>query len=201
MLFRSPGDHRFSTLDMVSKGVLEIDGPAKIVIDGDTNVGSSAVIRVGSGGPVEIYIGGDLRMGTKSSFETPSLDPNNAAIFLTGKNVFAELKSHSGFYGMVYGPHADIELDNKFEMYGAISADHFYCHNNAMRLHYDESLMRKAEPAAWDFETISWMQSAFPDQRLLIDRRDPFQVLKLSKHYVPKASQVWQVTGGTNTYP
>jgi hypothetical protein len=192
-----PGNHRFTSMDLAVNGVLEIPGPSVVVIDGDFEVGSGCLVNVGGDGPVQIYVGGDLRMGTFSGIETPSLDPENAAFFLTGAGAFAEVKSHTGFYGLLYGPDAQIELDNSFEMYGAMAARHFYAQNTKIRLHFDEALLRTAEPTAWEFQTISWVPTAFPDRQLLIDRRDPFRVLGLNKQDLQPASEVWQVSGTT----
>jgi hypothetical protein len=172
----APGNHRFTDVELESKTSLVIPGPATVVIDGNVKLGSSTTLVIGAGGPVTIYIGGDLRMGTKSSLETPSMDAHNATMFMTGGNTFAELKSHSGFYGTFYGPRTTVELDNVFEMYGALAAEQFYAANTKLRLHFDEALARKAQPWAWDFDTVSWLPAAFPDAELARDRRDPFQV-------------------------
>lgn len=184
----APGTHRFTDIELESKTALVIPGPATVVIDGDVKLGSSTTLVIGAGGPVTIYIGGDLRMGTNSSLETPSLDAHNATLFMTGENTFAELKSHSGFYGTFYGPRTTVELDNVFEMYGALAAEQFYAANTKLRLHFDEALARKAQPWAWDFDTVSWLPAGFPDPQLARDRRDPFQVLGLNAASLRPAS-------------
>ena len=194
-----PGEHRFESLSIGSKGVLSIPGPATIVIDGDVQIGSGVVVEVGTKGPVEIYVGGDMRMGTKSSFVTPSMDPNNVALFLTGEDAKAELKSHTGFYGIVYGPDASIELDNGFEMFGSLAARHYFAANNKLKLHFDEALMRKAEPWAWEFQTLYWNPASFPVRSLMADRRDPMQVLELDAADLTHASECWKAGTGTGT--
>ena len=184
----APGNYRFSSFEAESKTVVTIDGPATVVIDGDFTMGSSAIFEIGAKGPVTVYIGGNLRMGTKSGIETPSLDPHHASLYMTGKGNFAELKSHSGFYGTFYAPFSKVELDNVFEMFGALAAYQFYAANTKVRLHFDESLLRKAEPWAWEFDTISWMPAAFPDRNLASDRRDPFMLLGLNAQDLRPAS-------------
>jgi len=73
-----------------------------------------------SAGPVHIYLSGEFN-GKNGTIDHVGGDPKKLAIFSNTADPIS-LSSSSAFYGVIYAPYADLEIDNHAPLYGAILA-------------------------------------------------------------------------------
>jgi hypothetical protein len=191
-----PGNHRFTSLSMSNGSLLRVPGPSTIVVDGTVNIAPHATVQVASSGEVQFYAGGNVTMGTKAGIETPSQDALAFTMYLTGgAGQTAVFRPHGDFYGTVYGANAEIQLGNDLVVFGAVAGNRIFCQNPKVKVHWDEALADVMGTAPASVDLQCWMPSAFPDDELQRDRRDPFDVLGLEKGTLQAPGQSWDLSG------
>jgi hypothetical protein len=191
-----PGDHRFTSISMSNGSELYIPGPSTIVVDGAVDIAPHAKIQVAASGAVELYAGGNVYMGTKAGIETPSGSALDFSMYLTGgPGTTAIFKPHGDFYGMVYGPDAEIQLGNDLVAFGAFAGDRILCQNPKVKLHWDEALADASGTSGGEIELLLWTPAALPDPDLLHDRRDAFTVLGVQKGELTRPDAAWDMSG------
>ncbi len=189
-----PGDHRYSSISVI--GTLIIPGPSTIVVDGAFDISNHSQVTVSSGGAVSCYVGGNMSMGTMAGIDTPTLDPTQFSVFLTGDSTqTAVFMPHGDFYGTVYGPHATMQLGNDLNLFGAICSDRIFCQNPKVKVHYDAALADVLGSGGVQAGAVFTMPATFPDPALLRDRRDPFAVTGLQRGALAKPCDGWDMSG------
>lgn len=118
------GSYRASKLEVMGEGVLSIENAA---------------------GPVTIYVTGSMTVKDGARIETEVADPESFAVYLSA-GTSAKFSGESGFFGVVYGPDAVVEVDNGGAFAGAFVGASMVV-KNASRVYYDASLHRDACPA------------------------------------------------------
>jgi hypothetical protein len=111
------GSYRASKLEVANGGVLSIENAA---------------------GPVTIYVTGSMTVKDGGRIETALADPESFAVYLIAGSS-AKFTDESGFFGVVYGPDAVVEVDNEGEFTGAFVGASMVVKNGA-RVSYDASL-------------------------------------------------------------
>jgi hypothetical protein len=136
---------------------LPVDAPSGLIELGDFVVSDPTSIAVGSyhatklevvgsgrldvqnaDGPVTIYVSGDVTVKDGGHIDTEVADPENFAIYLVGSGT-AKFVDDSGFYGVVYGPDAVVEVDNGGTFAGAFVGGSMTVKNQSEVL-YDSAL-------------------------------------------------------------
>ena len=112
-----------------------------------------------------------------------------------GPGTTAIFKPHGDFYGMVYGPDAEIQLGNDLVAFGAFAGDRILCQNPKVKLHWDEALADASGTSGGEIELLLWTPAALPDPDLLHDRRDAFTVLGVQKGELTRPDAAWDMSG------
>jgi hypothetical protein len=89
-------------------------------------------------GPVTIYASGDVNVHNQSSVVADDPDPEKFALYLAG-DVTARFTNDSDFYGVVYGPDAELIVDNGGAFDGAFVGGTMIVDNHS-QVTYDEAL-------------------------------------------------------------
>jgi hypothetical protein len=139
-----PGDFHFRELFLKSNAVLNLIGPMNLVVD-DGEFSSNTEVRVDAAfGQLTIYATGDFTISSNSSIQSADRDPQDVTLVLTSDSAVdgttVDLSSNGGFYGTIYGPLTDIELDSNFALFGALRVRSLRVDSNAT-IHLDEALM------------------------------------------------------------
>jgi hypothetical protein len=130
-------------------------------------------------GPIEIYVRNGLKLASNSTIKTTSQSAKDMVLYFLGPaGTTADLRSNSAFYGRIVAPYGSVLVNSNFEVFGSIQADQILVDSNA-RVHYDRALLDIAGAAT--YSKAAWSRTGFPDQALLLNRRDPFTLLGVDR--------------------
>lgn len=125
-------------------------GPVEIRVAGNIILNNSAEMFVGD--PMDltvpssliIYLDGNLRAGNSNGINNLSRIPANFWLYGTGLPYQDwDIQNSGDFYGVYYGPNADIEIYAKGEVFGSVSGWRFVLKadpGSDNGLHYDVAL-------------------------------------------------------------
>jgi len=170
------GDYNFTGLVVSTGGELTVHGPSRILVDDMALLSNSGIVFDTTNGMIELYVSGALGMASNSTLLTTTNAPD-VRVFLTGgPTQTAIFNSNSTFYGTIYAPQAEVQIDSNFELFGAVSAQSVVVSANT-KIHFDEALLEEFTDDGGPPILESWRQVAFEDDDLLRWRRDPFVAL------------------------
>jgi hypothetical protein len=133
---------RYDKINLGNSEKLKIEGDVKIYVSGDIILGNNSSIEVsnvGGDSSLVIYLGGNLECKYGSNINNLTEIPKNFRLLALDSCEKIVLKNSADFYGVVYGPRADVILDNSADLYGSITADTIDL-KNAVNVYYDASL-------------------------------------------------------------
>lgn len=158
-------DRSYSALTVSADQTLHVVGPARLVVS-DLVVESGGSIEIdSSSGPVEIWVAHGFSLGSHASIAPLNAHARDFALNLLGDNVADpdgeegpdafEFGSGSKLVAMVHAPHAELEFDGDFELFGALLALSAEFRGDT-RVHFDEDLLAATAAAQPLFETVCW---------------------------------------------
>lgn len=155
------GAHRFDTLVLEAGATLRIDGPATIVL-GHFEAGAGAKIEVhGKAGPVTIVGTGKFQVHPTARWDSATKRPTDLSLKIASDNLLSplstvEIDGTGPFYGTVYAPNADLNLDSGMEVFGAVTARSVVL-GRGVEVHYDEALAPDSSSTV--FRVLSWEEA------------------------------------------
>lgn len=143
----SPMEYHTSGINLAGNQTLRIQGPVRIVVDGDVSVRGNGRILLEDGASVEFFVSGDFDIGGNGIVnEATHPRPKQMVIYgtdTTPGNQKIKLAGNAVLYGAVYAPNAELELvgggGGSGQLFGAAVA-HTIFMNGTFQFHYDETL-------------------------------------------------------------
>jgi hypothetical protein len=172
------GDYRFGTFRTFANTSVTVQGPARIVVDTNLQLGSNSTVTFDtSTGPIEVYVKSASSFASNAAIVTVKKSAVDCSLyFVGGATQTAQLNSNSDFYGKIYSQLGQITINSNFRVYGSLVADRLVLNANA-QVHYDEALRDGITADEYTYVPFGWGIAGFPAPELLRDRRDPFQLL------------------------
>jgi len=143
---------QFDNIDVPTGRRLIFLGPVVIVVNQNLELDNAANLFVGEpdatmpnyglSSSVTIYLNGNLLVRNGGNINNLSRIPLNFQLFGTGTNPGGEdweIRNSGDYYGIYYGPNANIRTYAVAEFFGAVSGHEFILFNGG-RLHYDRAL-------------------------------------------------------------
>ena len=124
-----------SNRNLTLKGTNRLDVPSGSYYLNDVSLAARAVLNIT--GQVTFYLTGDFTVRGKPTISVASNQASDFKIFMTGG--VAEIEGDGDFYGLIYAPNTDIELDGTRDCYGAIVGKTLAIQGDVQG-HYDEAL-------------------------------------------------------------
>jgi hypothetical protein len=166
------GNRTYTNLTVNSSKVLNITGPANIVIS-NLALRSNAQINVdATNGDVTLWVLDNFVLSQNSQIAPTDFKPKHLRLNLLSDNVInpelniqldtVEFDSNSKFYGTILAPNAAISINSNFNMFGSILARSIDLRSNA-NFHFDEALLNATGSGDPVFETISWREVPYAD--------------------------------------
>jgi len=151
------GNYHYSSLS-VSKGILNIQGPATLVLDSFAMLSNTMLQIDATNGPVKLFATGNVKLASNSKIHTNTSSARDFEVSITSNNItggkIVELNSNSDFMGTIYAPHAKLTLPSNFKVFGAVKAASIEMASNG-QVHFDEGLLY--DPTLPDiFQIVSW---------------------------------------------
>lgn len=124
--------------------IITIDGPVVLDITGDIILDNSAQLQVvdaqtNPNASLTLYLGGNLVSKNGGLINNVSSDPRKLKVYGLDTCQLIDFKTNSIFYGAVYAPNADVQLNAWVEYSGACVAKSF-TQNVHANFNYDASL-------------------------------------------------------------
>lgn len=166
------GSHHFSELLVGTNARLAVRGPATIVFDSFEMRSNSELIVDATNGPVEFFVLGDFILNSNTLIQSVTSQPADVSFKLLSDNVIdpdldvdvdldiVDFESNSKLYGTIYAPHAAIEINSNFELFGSLVARSVLLDSWA-RVHYDESLTTSTEETTYTYQVLCWRPVPF----------------------------------------
>jgi Putative Ice-binding-like adhesive domain len=133
------GSAKYSGIDLKTKQTIIIDGNVSLYTTGDVILNNSAELQIKSDASLILYLGGNFEGKNSSSVNNLTKDAKKLQIYCLDNCKSVRLKNGVDFYGVIYGPHADVVLDNSGNFYGSVVAQNFEQRNSGT-FNYDASL-------------------------------------------------------------
>jgi hypothetical protein len=148
----SGGTYKYGTVSIGNNGTLNINGNVIIYVTntstGLTTGNNTVAININSGSSLTLYSEGKIDFGNKVTISnnTTNSDPANFMIFslYTGASGIS-LGNKNDFYGAIYAPGTDVNIQNTGAFYGSVVGSTVNLGNNG-QLHYDEALGQLQAP-------------------------------------------------------
>ncbi|TKJ38200.1 MAG: hypothetical protein CEE38_05425 [Planctomycetes bacterium B3_Pla] len=161
---------QFDNIDVPTGQSLIFLGPVDIIITGNLELDNAATLYVGEPFPdlehpayplssLTIYLYGDLLVRNGGNINNLSRIPLNFQLYGVGPPYQDwDIYNSGDYYGIYYGPNANIRTYATAEFYGSISGHDFLLFNGG-QLHYDRAL---ADLTAYDtgFGIDSWWEQS-----------------------------------------
>ena len=165
-----PGNYRYDDLLINPNKILNVTGPATIVVT-NLRLRSGAQFRVAaSGGPVVVYVIDDLLINSNTLIASTDYAPHKLQFNLLSDNVIdpdvivdldvIDFDSNAKMYGTIYAPNAHVAIDSNFELFGAMIAHSIDLDSNS-RIHYDESLVAAMGDSEIVWQRVCWRSLAY----------------------------------------
>jgi hypothetical protein len=154
-----------SGLDMTGGTKIKINGPVRLVINGDLNIGrggGTPSIEITPNGTLEVFTTGNIAIHG-NGIENVTKDPRRVAIFSTNTLTGSDMNTMSTavpYYGIIYMPAGQFNLLGSATVYGAVVAKGVAFTGAAPVVHYDEQLRN----VVWNgietpFSISNWRES------------------------------------------
>ncbi len=200
------GQYGYSLFDLGAGTTTLVQGPSTMVVD-DFRLRDNATLELdATNGQIEVFVTGSIDLDDDAFVVTTVQDPAGVVfqVSATGDNV-AELEAQSDFYGFVYAPDAEIEIDSSFNVYGGLVAKSLDL-SSGCSIHYDIAIERKLRTLP---TRISWRVVEIPEG-IALKGMDPFDVLGVDPATLPAPADAhadqpilityYDLTGALQTY-
>ena len=159
------GNIRYDTLSMKANSIVNITGPANVVVTNFFMRAGSQFRVNATNGPVKLYVVDDFTLAAGAQMYATSYDPSQLEINLLSDNILdpgivvdldvVDFSSNTKIFGTIYAPEALIEVNSNLELFGSMMARDIDLDSNA-RVHYDENLARVKTTGAVVWQTVAW---------------------------------------------
>ncbi len=150
------------TSSITSSGALNLNGNTTTTLAAGTYRYSSLKIngnaRLNATGKVTIYVDGEITLNG-NGVTTASNNPANMTIYGT-TNAKVTLNGNNSYYGAVYAPLAEFEVNGNAKVYGSVIGNDLEINGNA-KIHYDTSLGGGGSSST---SLLSWQESGLSNQ-------------------------------------
>jgi hypothetical protein len=130
-------------------GVMTINAPANVYIDGDFSMTGGLLVIKGNG-KVNFYVNGNFTQGGTSNIDNQTHDPSKFTVTVTKAGTTVSMKGTIQTYAHVYAPLSDVTIDGTPGFYGWAIGKTLTFKGNPV-LHDDMSLMK---PGNWKISLV-----------------------------------------------
>jgi hypothetical protein len=146
------GSYRHPYVNIESQATLYIHGDVTLSISGDLRIAGQGQIVLMSGATLTIYVEGDASI-EGNGILNPSQLPSSLTLYGTETSSTIRIAGKADYYGTIYAPTADIQVDGESDLYGALVGKTLYV---SSALHYDECLGKGAKAVSDPFRMVYW---------------------------------------------
>lgn len=165
--------YNLASLNIAPNEEIDVEGHVVILVTGDVDIGGTLDLETGAS--IEFHVVGDFEViGPKAAIVNPAGRPQDVMIFGLGKDDPSttvdetpqiKLAGNGSFYGAVYAPNYDVNLDgsgSSGEMFGAVVAGTI-TFAGGYQFHYDETLAGYESDLA--LKVTRWAELTEPGER------------------------------------
>jgi hypothetical protein len=140
---------KYDEIDLANGKIITIDGPVTLYIIGDVILKNSAELQVvdadtNPDASLALYLGGDAEVKNSGAINNRAENAKKVKIYGLDSCENIILKNGTNFFGTIYAPNADVEMQNSADVFGAVVARSFEQKNSAT-FNYDASLRDVSE--------------------------------------------------------
>lgn len=152
---------KYDNIDLGNSEISTIDGAVELYVTGDVILDNSAQLLIvdantNPDASLTLYLGGNLISKNGGLINNAAMDPHKVKIYGLDTCTGIHFMTNSIFYGAIYAPNADVQLNAKVDYYGSCIADSFTQNVDAF-FHYDASLREvSADEVGVHFVVKQW---------------------------------------------
>lgn len=133
----SSGQYSYFELNNNSKVTITTD--VTLYFTGPVFLNGNSELELAEDVTAKFYLADHYEQNSQSEVNAASKDPSKLLVFGTDGLADMNWNGNSTFYGAVYGPSADMEINSTSEIFGSITARYLQMNSNS-QIHYDEAL-------------------------------------------------------------
>ncbi|MHC4719304.1 MAG: DUF7305 domain-containing protein [Planctomycetota bacterium] len=142
------GPAKYDSINVGNSEIVTINGPVVLYVIGDIILDNSAEIRIvdpntNPDASLTIYLGGNFECKNGGFINNLAQDTTKCKIYGLETCKSIVFMTASIFYGAIYAPNADVQLNNSVEYHGSVVANSFI-QNVGAGFHYDAALRNVA---------------------------------------------------------
>jgi hypothetical protein len=158
-----PGELEHTSLTVRQNASLTVVGPCELVITESMILHRNASWTFDTtDGPIRVYAQGDFRLHADATVRTTVEDPARLAFLLCGEHdspgdriPAVDFAADAEFHGTVYAPGLSVRIENRFELFGRVTARWVDVGSGA-RVHFDESSSAGARDPGDRYGILAW---------------------------------------------
>jgi hypothetical protein len=137
---------KYDSIDLGNSEISTIDGAVELYVAGDVILDNSAQLLIvdantNPDASLTLYLGGNLVSKNGGLINNTAMDPHKVKIYGLDTCASINFMTNSTFYGAIYAPNADVQLNAKVDYYGSCTSKSF-TQNVDANFHYDASLRK-----------------------------------------------------------
>lgn len=155
---------QYDNISLNSNSYITVSGgDIQLYITGSLSLNSNTRIDVAADSSLELYVDNQMNFNSNAQINNLSNDPTTCILYGTSNYTgYLNFNSNTAFYGVVYAPEANIQMNSNSGIYGSVAGKTVSICSNG-QVHYDEALGESsAGPSTGDFTYIlvSWAEVA-----------------------------------------
>lgn len=132
-------NQQYGDLTLRNGATVYVLGERTLRINGDLTVRNRAALELLPGATLTLYVGGTIRLENQASLNVNTAQPQRLIIFGRGANLEHELSNRAEAYAVFDTPDADLDIDNRAQLYGGVICRALTVRNHNSGLHLDHN--------------------------------------------------------------
>jgi hypothetical protein len=147
---------KYQSLTLGNSKTLTITGNVELYITGDITLGNSAKVIVDANSKLTVYLAGSFDGKNGAGVTNNTHDPTQFTLYGLGSNNI-HIYNSDEFYGAVYAPNANVEINNGVKIQGSVIAKDYKQDNSAI-FTYDARLRETTDANLTRFVPTHWRE-------------------------------------------
>jgi hypothetical protein len=152
---------QYASFNLRSNAKVRITGDVTLYVTGDFSMQSNTQLEIAEGSSLTLFLGGSFEQDSNTQMNNLSKKASNLVVLGTDSfNGQMQWNSNTQFWGAVYVPEANVDLNSNADFFGAIIGKSVNSISSNARIHYDVALSDSIVDFGGDYPYVvkSWQE-------------------------------------------